>query len=171
MADLTGFDANQVAPNEALQHLPAGEYRVIITKSELKPTAKGDGSYLELEMQVLSGTHQNRKLYDRLNLNNPNPQAVQIAKGTLSAICRAVGVLTPRDSQELHSKPLIAVVKVKQYEGNYSNEVKGYKSAGAGSFAPAPSAPAAGGGYLAGAPVTQPPVNAQPIAAGANPFG
>jgi hypothetical protein len=169
MANLAGFDANKVDPNKPLEHLPAGDYPVIIVKSEMKPTSNGDGQYLELEMQVVRGPHQNRKLYDRLNLINKSEKAVQIARGTLSAICRAVGVLTPNDSTELHYKELVAAVKVKMYEGNPGNEVKGYKSAGVGSFA-APQTPPAGGGYLGGAP-TQPAAPPVTVGAGASPFG
>ena len=126
--NLEGFNANDVEPNEAFSALPAGEYDVIIMGSEMKSTKLGNGKYLELQLQVLGGTYQNRRLFDRLNLVNQSDVAVQIAKGTLSSICRAVGVLEPNDSSELHTKPLTAIVKVrKDLEGNNQNEVKGYK--------------------------------------------
>jgi len=142
--NLDGFNAADVEPNEAFTALPAGKYDVIITASQMKPTKAGTGSYLELQLQVLNGTHQNRKLFDRLNLKNPNDVAVQIAKGTLSSICRSVGVLTPKDSSELHNKPLTAVVKTKaDPEGNMRNEVKGYEKRN-GSAAPTETANPAG---------------------------
>ena len=126
--NLEGFNAADVEPNEAFSALPAGEYDVIIMGSNMKQTKNGAGKYLELQLQVLGGTYQNRRLFDRLNLVNQSDVAVQIAKGTLSSICRAVGVLEPNDSSELHTKPLTAIVKVrKDLEGNNQNEVKGYK--------------------------------------------
>lgn len=111
MADLDGFDANTVEPG-GFDLLPAGRYDVVITDSKLKPTKNGAGKYLELKLQVLSGPYQNRVLFDRLNLENPSQQAVAISRGTLSAICRAVGVMTPKDSSELHNRPLSCSVKV-----------------------------------------------------------
>jgi len=127
--NLDGFNAADVEPNEAFTALPAGEYDIIVMSSEMKPTKAGDGKYLQLQLQILSGTYQNRQLFDRLNLVNRNDVAVQIAKGTLSSICRAVNVLTPKDSSELHNKPLTAIVKVeKDLNGNSQNSVKGYKS-------------------------------------------
>lgn len=96
MADLQGFDAQTVEPNDSFDPVPNGDYLCIITTSEMKPTKAGDGAYLELELQVIEGPYQGRKLWDRLNLNNANETTVKIAKGTLSAICRAVGVLHPR---------------------------------------------------------------------------
>lgn len=137
MADLGGFDANTVEPN-SFDCIPAGEYEVAIVSSELNPTKDGSGKFLKLELQVLSGLYQNRKLFDRLNLENKNAQAVQIAKGTLSSICRAVGVLTPKDSSELHLKPMVASVKIrKSDEYGDQNEIKGYKSRHATASQPA----------------------------------
>ena len=112
--NLDGFNANDVEPNEAFTALPAGEYDIIVMSSEMKPTKAGDGKYLQLQLQILSGTYQNRQLFYRLNLVNRNDVAVQIAHGTLSSICRDVNVLTPKDSLELHNKPLTAIVKVEK---------------------------------------------------------
>lgn len=136
MADLNGFDANAVEPNKPFDALPAGKYDVVIVKSEMKATKSGEGRYLEMELQILNGEHQNRKLFDRLNLENKSEKTVQIARGTLSSICRAVGVLTPKDSSELHFKPLRCKVNVsKDDNGNPKNDVKGYEPRQAG---PAP---------------------------------
>ena len=127
--NLSGFNAADVEPNSAFTPLPAGEYQAIISESEMKPTKDGQGKFLQMKLQILNGQHQNRTLIDRLNLVNKNDVAVQIAKGTLSSICRAVNVLTPNDSAELHNKPLTIIVKIKNDpNGNPQNEVKGYKA-------------------------------------------
>ena len=132
MANLNGFNANEVDPNVPFEVRPAGNYVVHMTASQMKPTKKGNGSYLECEFEVIEGEHKGAKFWDRLNLNNPNPDAVKIARGTLSAICRAVGVMKPSDSVELHNLPLIASVKIKKREdnGEPANEIKGYKKKG-----------------------------------------
>ena len=54
--------------------------------------------------------------------------AVQIARADLSAICRAVGVLAPKDSVDLHNLPLVIHVRCKKRTdtGEIVNEVKGY---------------------------------------------
>ena len=124
--NLGNFDARTVEPS-GFDVLPAGEYDVCIVSSAVESTRAGDGKFLKLELQVLNGPFQNRKVFDRLNLWNKNPQAVTIAQGTLSAICRAVGVLTPQDSSELHNRPLLATIKTRDYQGSPRNEVAGYK--------------------------------------------
>ena len=141
MADLRGFDAQTVEPNDSFDPIPNGDYLCIITTSEMKPTKAGDGAYLELELQVIEGPYQGRKLWDRLNLNNANETTVKIAKGTLSAICRAVGVLQPTDSCELHDLPLVAKVACKKRDDTdeLTNVIKSYKQRDAVATTPASS--------------------------------
>jgi hypothetical protein len=141
MADLRGFDANNVEPNSDFEPIPAGKYLAVITESEMKPTKAGTGSYLQLTFQVIDGEYRNRLLWARLNLDNPNDTARKIAQGELSAICRAVGVLSPSDSVDLHNLPLVINVRCKKRNdtGEIVNEVKGYAKK------ELPVSPAAGG--------------------------
>jgi len=117
-----------VEPSADFEHLPAGKYEAVITESEMKPTKAGTGHYLQLSFQIIEGEFKNRFLWARLNLDNPNATAVQIARAELSAICRAVGVMAPNDSVELHNLPLIISVKCKKREdtGEITNEIRGY---------------------------------------------
>lgn len=180
------FDASQVAPSVAPEAVPAGWYLCIMTASEMKPTKKNDGAYLETEYTIQSGEYHGRKLFDRMNLQNANQTAVQIAYETLSAICHAVGVIQVADSSQLHGRPLMVRVSLraagKGSDGNdydATNEVKGYKAvdaaaAAAPSYTPAipPAAPAAPAWQPPGppaapaaAPAWQPPAASQPTGA------
>lgn len=143
---LQGFNAAEIEPTGSYDPIPAGWYKVVFTDAEEKPTKAQTGSYLQLSVEVIEGEHQGRKLVERLNLNNPNQTAVEIAQRTLSAICRAIGVMTPRDSSDLLNKPLMAKVAVKPAEGSYSasNEIKGYEApSSAGATSGASAAPVA----------------------------
>lgn len=130
MASLNGFDATQFEPQSDRSPLPAGEYRAVIIDSEEKPTKAGTGKYLQLTIEIVDGEHKGRRVWDRLNLVNPNAKAVEIARDTLASICRAVNVLQPKDSVELHNIPLTVRVAVRRREdnGEHTNEVKGYKA-------------------------------------------
>lgn len=140
MANLDGFDATQVAPAEDFSPIPAGDYLAMMIDSEMKPTKAGNGEYLNCALEIIDGAHKGRRLWDRLNLRNQNETAVKIAQGTLSAICHAVGVLRPKDSVELHGKPMLVKVVLEERDdkpGSWRNEVKGYLPAGG---SPVPSA-------------------------------
>ncbi|MFN3375324.1 MAG: DUF669 domain-containing protein [Burkholderiaceae bacterium] len=163
------FDANSVEPSN-FDVFPAGKYLAQIVSSEMRPTKDGRGQYLFLELDILEGQFAGRKLFDRLNLVNDNPDTVDIATRTLSSICRATGQMQVKDSEQLHLIPLIADVRVRPPKGQYgeSNSIRylprnaaaapatrapvAYASAPAPATAPAPQpqpatpvAPAAGG--------------------------
>jgi hypothetical protein len=146
MADLHGFDANQVEPTTDYDPIPAGKYLAVITDSEMKPNKAGTGRYLQLTFQVIEGECKGRHLWARLNLDNPNATAVQIARAELSAICRAVGVLMPNDSVELHNLPLVIAVKCRKRPdtGEITNEIKGFEPKGTPPV-PATAAPSVNG--------------------------
>lgn len=110
--NIDGFDANKYEP-VSFDTIEPGEYDAIIVDSVLVPTKAGDGRILKLTYQIVKGEHKNRKVFDQLNIINPNETAQTIARGMLSSICRAVGVLNPQDSSELHNKVVTIKVAVK----------------------------------------------------------
>lgn len=126
------FDANAVQPQDSFEPIPAGWYECMIVDSEMKANKAGTGQYLQLRFDVTEGEYSNRVLFERLNLDNPNTTAVEIAQRTLSAICHATGVLQPRDSSDLHNIPLRVKVSVRPAGNGYdaSNDIKGYESLG-----------------------------------------
>lgn len=91
--------------------IPAGQYQAVIVHSELKPTSKGDGQYLALKVLLTQGQYANTEFVERLNIINPNPQAVEIAYKTLARISEALGMQqTPGDSNQLHNRPLMVEI-------------------------------------------------------------
>ena len=129
MAQLN-FDASQVAPQQTFDPIPAGWYNAMITESEMKPTSNGQGAYLQMTIKVVDGAHAGRQVFDRLNLQNANPVASEIAYRRLSAYCHATGVIQVQTSQQLHGIPFKVRVSLRtdntgQYEP--SNEVKAIK--------------------------------------------
>ena len=141
---LNGFDASVVEPSAPRGTIPAGKYKCVITASGEQPTKAMTGTMLKLQMQVIDGPHQGQMVFDQLNVNNPSQTAMEIAQRTLSAICRATGVMMPQDSSDLHNKPLLVTVTVettKDYGAR--NKVAGYEPCEKGSAQVAAAAVAA----------------------------
>ena len=149
MAQLNqNFDATAVEPSDAFTPLPPGWYTGIITDSEMKETKAMTGNYLQLTIAVQDKHHFGRVVFERLNIDNPNQTSVDIAQRTLSALCRAVGVLQISDSNQLHGLPFEFKLSIKPASGQYeaSNNIKGYRKATNGGAAGTPQqtqAPAA----------------------------
>jgi len=127
VANLAGFDATQIEPNDRPEAIPAGKYKCVAIESEFKDTKDGKGKFLQFCFEVIEGEYKGRRLWDRLNLVNSNAEAVNIARRTLSAICHAVNVMQPNDSAQLHNLPMIVKVALTSYNGEPKNEVKGYE--------------------------------------------
>lgn len=127
MANLGNFNPDEY--ENSFEPMPAGKYAAVITDSEMKPSQKG-GEYLKLTVELIDGQYKGRKVFANLNLKNANPEAEKIARIGLADICRAVGVMHPRDSAELHGKPLVVKLSVRPETAEYpaSNDVKGWEA-------------------------------------------
>ena len=126
------FDATQHEPSQSFDPVPDGWYAVTVTGAEWAPTKAGP-QLLKLTLEIDGNAHPqfaNRKLWDRLNLNNTNQQAREIAQRTLSSICHAVGKLQLAGISDLLGARLRCKAKAIPAEGQYEarNEVKGYKA-------------------------------------------
>lgn len=142
MANLNGFNASEVDPSVGYDPIPAGKYLAIITDSVMKPTKAGSGQYLQLTFQIIEGECKGRMVWARLNLDNPNAESVKFARAELSAICRAIGVLAPKDSLELHNIPVFVKVgqKPRKDTGEITNVIKGYEPKQSAAARPVPAA-------------------------------
>lgn len=166
MANIGGLydpNAEPEAPREYTL-MPPGDYVVQIVESDIVATKAGNGQMLKLTLDIIDGEHKGRKLWDNLNLVNPNPQTVEIAQRTLNQITHATGKLGASDSEALHFIPMIAVLRVEPEKNGYpaSNKISGYKAAGGAVARPAP----------ASQPQRQapPPAAAKPAASAAPPW-
>ena len=128
MPNLNGFDANTVEPVETnFEPVPAGKYLAVIRDSQEKTSKKGH-TYLSLEFEILDGQYRGRKLWANLNLSHPEADVVKYARAELAEVCKAVGVLKPADSVQLHNLPLVITVKVvnRKDTGELQNRIRGY---------------------------------------------
>lgn len=136
MANLTGMYNPEAEAQQDFAPIPSGEYSAQIVESDMKPTKNNDGQYLELTYAVMDGEFKGRKVWVRLNLDNPNAQAVEIANRQFKSIQESAGVLNPTQSEQLHYKPHTIRVELipagtAQKKGGVtakdSNEIRGWK--------------------------------------------
>ena len=121
------FDANSIEPATGrFELLPFDDFLAVISDSSMEPNKKTKGRHLSLTWTVIEGDYKDRKVFSNLNLDNENAQTVEIAQRELSAICRATGILHPKDSSELHDKPVVISVGIRKGSNGYedSNIIK-----------------------------------------------
>jgi len=127
MAELGfSYDPSLVSDNDVL---PEGEYNAQIIKSEITPTKAGDGNILTLTWELLDGVYAKRQVWQRLNIQNPNSQAQEIAQRDLKKITKALGLGTITNSDVLHGKPMRIRLTISPPKGDFdaSNNIKDVK--------------------------------------------
>jgi len=125
-----GFSTVGESEMDDFEVIPAGTYTAMINKSEMKENKQKTGSFLNLHFKVTEGKFKDRMVFINLNLIHPNEQAVQIARKTLTSICKACGLVSIEETEELHGIEMEIKVTVKAESANFpaSNEIKGFKS-------------------------------------------
>ena len=124
--DLNAPTAKKYSP------IPEGDYQAVITDSEMRTTKAGNGEYLLLTFEIISGgQYEGRRIWVRLNVKNKSPKAEEIAKRDLASILRATNVEQMQDTEELHMKPMIVSVVIEPASGGFdeSNDIRAYKGA------------------------------------------
>jgi hypothetical protein len=108
------FNAADVPEDDrSFDPIPAGDYQMQVVESEIKPTKSGSGDQLVLTLEVIDGPHQNRKVWDRMNIRNENADAQRIAQRALADLCLAIGIANLKNSEQLHFKPFVGRVTIK----------------------------------------------------------
>ena len=161
MPFIINFNAANVRPNTGgFTLLDDGDYIVsIVSTDEIAAKSTPGASFIAVVMQVMDGPFKGERITDRLNLNNPNPQAVEIAYGTLSAICHVTNRIQIQTTAQLHGVPFkVRVVKRPRNddESKFNNEIKAYMDMNG-------NPPGAGGGEAAPVQQVQQVQHVQPV--------
>lgn len=138
------FDATEFAPTQSksFEPLERGMYTGMVIDSTIKQTKAGTGEYIELVIQVVDGPQSGRRLWERLNVSNPNKTAEDIARSQLALLCQAVGVQKLTATEQLHDVPFVMEVDIDRKDPT-RNRIMGYSPASNAPSAPVAAAPAA----------------------------
>lgn len=108
----TRFDASAHDTTQSdYSELPNGIYELEVESSDVAATKDGRGTILKTTMVVLRPEDfAKRKLFNNYNLENASAQAQEIGQKQFAALCRAIGVDSVEDSEELHFKAFTAKI-------------------------------------------------------------
>ena len=130
------------SPAKSYEPLERGDYQCIVIETSIKQTKAGTGEYIEVVLQVVDGEHSGRRLWDRLNVSNPNKQAEEIARRQLTGLCQAVGMDMGNklaNTEQLHDIPILVAVDIDRKDPT-RNRIIAYNSMGASGSSAAPAA-------------------------------
>jgi hypothetical protein len=177
MAAMEGYDgwsADQEEEKQGFELMKKGWVPLMIEASEVKHNKDYDttkNKRLELTLQIVDGEYRGRKMWVSLNLwHNTSEKALRFARQDWAAICRAIGILSPSQSEELHNQVFGAKLghKKNDQSGDLENNITAYcsnadlASKGAQTVVNNNPAPAQHGGWGANTAPQQPQAPAQP---------
>lgn len=142
---LLNINIDAIDPTPSFTPIPAGIYLAQVVDSDIKKTKTQTGEYISLTLEIIDGDMRGRRVFTNINHVNANQEAERIGQKTLKQLCVAAGLTaSPRDTAELHNRPLrIKVVIKKDEQYGDKNEIKGYEAATGVVLPPAAAAPAA----------------------------
>ncbi len=136
------FNINEV--DLEYKPIPDGKYVAEIVATESKLTKKAiasgnslDGTMLCLQIKIITGKHENRRVFCNINYHNSNEVAQKIGRQRLGEILQAFDLSSVTDSSELLERPLGIQLKTKKGDGTYRDREEVVRF-----FAAAPPQPA-----------------------------
>jgi hypothetical protein len=108
--------------------LAPGEYTAMVSASDLKDTKAGTGQYIELVIDIIDGPSAGRKIWERLNIVNPNKQAEDISRVALNRLLVACGKPDAKDTESIHDVPFQLILDIDRKDPT-RNKVITYKPA------------------------------------------
>lgn len=73
------------------QLLPDGKYNCAVTKAEMTDTKNRTGMMVKIELRVMEGEFEGRKVFHNFNVQNNNPKAQEIGQAQLKSLMEAAG--------------------------------------------------------------------------------
>jgi len=121
-----GFDTSKVKSSL----LPAGIYRMRISKAEMRPSKAG-ANMLAFTLTVVEPSEfEGKRHYENLNLQHSSAQVREIAQQQLKAICLAAGVTQIKRPADLIERECVVTVAIKPDKaGELRNNVKKWHDA------------------------------------------
>ena len=112
---------------QGFEPLPAGEYKVQITDSDIVTPKSGNGSMIKFTYEVIADPQfDGRKIFDNIIIEHSSVEAERIGKQKLNTICALTGVKALKDTAQLHGKAMSLLISVKDNQGEKQNVIKKY---------------------------------------------
>lgn len=107
--------------------LPPGKYQAQVDEAKVEPTKAG-GQMVAVRFNITGEKYNGAKLFNRFNVAHTNPEVVKIGVGQIKSLIKASGADAAKFThpEQLLGLECMVNVGVEEYNGNESNNVKGF---------------------------------------------
>lgn len=120
MAAIGGTYDPDAKPSEGYGLRKPGEYVLEIVESSYDANSAGTGMNMKLKAQFVGGEYDRGNYYINLSLEHQDAETQARAQRDFAALRRSIGVLNPKDTEELHFKQF--PVKIGVYKSKKTGE-------------------------------------------------
>jgi hypothetical protein len=118
---------NQNDQYQGFESLPAGEYKVQISDTDIVTPKSGNGKMIKIVYEVVADAqYDGRKIFDNIIVEHSSADAERIGEQKLNTIMALTKVKEMKDTAQLHGKTLTLLLGVKEYNGEKQSFVKKY---------------------------------------------
>lgn len=109
-------------PESTFDLIPEGKYPAMIADVEPKISSKGD-QYLNLTWELLE-QYRGRKVWQMIFITHSNTDFLKRNLEMLGAICRASGIATLKESDQLLGQNALVKIKIEEGKDGYDDKNK-----------------------------------------------
>ncbi len=130
-----GVDFSKLQNESSRSVMPTGFYIVDLQSAEVCQTKAGNGSYVKfiyvvVEKEGEAGKYKGKKIFDNVNIKNPNPKAELIGLQRIKAIFTMCG-FSESEMKDKHPKDAVGrrfkvFVKHNDYNGSKSEAIASF---------------------------------------------
>lgn len=115
-------------PSAGYTPLPLDDYTLEIVESSYDANKDGDGMVLALKAQIMGGEFDQRPYFIWMDLENDDQDKQNRGQRDFAGLRRAIGILNPQDTEELHFKPFKVTIGTytQKSTGEPKNTIKKY---------------------------------------------
>jgi len=112
---------------QGFEPLPAGEYKVRISDTDLVTPKSGVGKMIKIVYEVVADAQfDGRKIFDNIIVEHSRADAERIGKQKLNTIMALTKVKAIKDTAQLHGQTMTLLLGVKEYNGEKQSFIKKY---------------------------------------------
>jgi len=125
--------------------IPAGKYKFLVSKCEIREKKDGSGQYVSAEFEVATGEYVGRKVFCVFSIWSVNATAKKVSKYQLSLLAKACGLQQMNDTSEVVDKAVVATIELRKEKkdgaltGNLVNSIKDFEACTPGAQAQKPA--------------------------------
>jgi hypothetical protein len=113
------FAGNSEFEKTSFDPIKPGRYLAQIIDSDVQPNKKGTGAYVKLDIEILDGGAEGRRVFEYVNFDHEKESVASQGQNALKTMARLCQIADLADSTQMHNIPFYCELKVTPASGDF----------------------------------------------------